>query len=87
MRAEQQGPSALAMDNYAQNQASSLLEETQRIMRQAEETGENPDEKLREVVERAVREGMAWGGSGDGPDAGQGTVDGLIEEVKRRRED
>lgn len=83
------GPSALAIDNYAQDQASSLLQETQRIMREAEQTGENPDEKLREVVERAVREGMAWGGENgaDGAADGQGTVDGLIEEVKRRRED
>jgi len=55
--------------------------ETQRIMEEAERTGENPDEKLREVVERAIREGMAWGGNGNE------AVEGIVEQVKRRREE
>lgn len=73
--------SALAVDNYAQEQASSLMVEAQRIMEEAERTGEDPDAKLREVVERAIRQGMAWGGGG------QEAVEGLVEQVKRRREE
>ena len=49
------------MDQFANLQTSVLLEETQRIMQEAEEKGEEPDERLREVVERAVREGLVWG--------------------------
>jgi hypothetical protein len=69
------------VDNYAEEQASTLMLETQRIMEEAERTGENPDEKLREVVERAIREGMAWGGNGNE------AVEGIVEQVKRRREE
>ena len=45
-------------------------------------TGENPDEKLREVVERAVRDGLSWTGAGEGE-----VVEGLTEDIKRRREE
>jgi hypothetical protein len=75
-------PSALAMDTYASQQTSTLLQETQRIMQEAEVTGENPDEKLREVVERAVRDGLSWTGSTEGE-----VVEGLTEDIKRRREE
>lgn len=77
----QGAPSALAVDNYAQEQASTLMAETQLIMEEAERTGENPDEKLREVVERAIRGGVALGGNGEE------AVGGLVEQVKRRREE
>jgi len=70
------------MDNFASQQTSSLLQETQRIMQEAEVTGENPDEKLREVVERAVRDGLSWTGAGEGE-----VVEGLTEDIKRRREE
>lgn len=51
-------------------------------MQEAEATGENPDEKLREVVERAVRDGLTWTGSGEGE-----IIEGLTEDIKRRREE
>jgi len=70
------------VDNYASQQTSTLLQETQRIMQEAEATGENPDEKLREVVERAVRDGLTWTGSGEGE-----IIEGLTEDIKRRREE
>lgn len=58
-----------------------LMLETQRIMEEAERTGESPDEKLREVLERAIRGGMALGGTE------AEAVDGLVDQVKRRRQE
>jgi hypothetical protein len=78
--------STLAVDSFTSQQTSNLLAETQRIMLESEQSGANPDERLREVVERAVREGFNFGGAlGDGADASaqQGGVDG--EGVKRSR--
>ena len=60
---EEEGPiSALAVENYTSTQTTNLLEETKRIMEQSERDGTDPDERLREVVERAVREGFNFGG-------------------------
>ncbi len=39
-----------------------LLSETQRIMEESQRDGTNPDERLREVVERSVRDGIEFGG-------------------------
>jgi hypothetical protein len=55
-------------------------------MEEAERTGEDPDEKLRQVVERAVRQGIAWGG-GDDSHGAETAVEGIVDEVKRRREE
>ncbi|TYJ57199.1 hypothetical protein B9479_002114 [Cryptococcus floricola] len=53
--------SQLALDNFTATQTSALMEEAQRIMEQCAAEGVEPDERLREVVERAVRDGMAFG--------------------------
>lgn len=61
-------------------------------MEEAERDGTNPDERLREVVERAVRQGFSFGGqlgdaagSGTGVGSGQTPADGQVE-TKRTRE-
>lgn len=75
-------PSTLAVDTFTSQQTTDLLAETQRIMLEAEQSGENPDEKLREVVERAVREGFDFGGR-LGESAGS-TQEGADEEERKR---
>ena len=82
-----EGPiSALAVENYTSTQTTNLLEETKRIMEESERDGTDPDERLREVVERAVREGFNFGGV-------LGGVAGVAESIevdggaKRSRED
>lgn len=84
---EEEGPiSALAVENYTSTQTTNLLEETKRIMEESERDGTDPDERLREVVERAVREGFNFGGV-------LGGVAGVAESIevdgggKRSRED
>ena len=72
--------SELAVDQYANRQTSSLLHETQRIMEESERDGVEPDERLREVVERAVRDGFSYGGR-----IGDAGVDVDGEETKRTR--
>ena len=74
--------SELAVDQYANQQTSSLLHETQRIMEESERDGVDPDERLREVVERAVRDGFSYGGRIGEGDA---VVDVDGEEAKRTR--
>lgn len=68
-----QGVSSQAVDAFASQQTQELLARTQAIMEQAEKDGTNPDERLREVVERAVREGFQFGAAnnegGDQPGA------------------
>ena len=80
----------MALENYTNEQASALMEETRRIMEEAEATGEDPEDKLREVVERAVREGIVWGGAAPALEEGQDAQDGEgareESEAKRRRE-
>lgn len=39
------------------------MDEAQRIMAEAQRTGEDPDGRLREVVEEAVRRGLVLGQS------------------------
>jgi hypothetical protein len=65
------------------------MEETRRIMEESERDGTNPDERLREVVERAVRDGYAFGGQvGDevsGHVNGNGAGSPTEDERKRSR--
>lgn len=68
-----EGPSQHAVDTFASQQTSNLMEEARAIIEQAERDGVDPDERLREVVQRAVREGFQYGGDlGEvsAPDAG-----------------
>ncbi|WVR05281.1 hypothetical protein IAU60_002293 [Kwoniella sp. DSM 27419] len=53
--------SQLALDNFTSEQSSALMVEAQRIMAECAETGEDPDERLRAVVEAAVAQGLAFG--------------------------
>jgi hypothetical protein len=59
------------------------LEETKRIMEESERDGTDPDDRLREVVERAVREGFNFGGQLGDAVAGETGED---EERKRARD-
>ncbi|KAL1409711.1 hypothetical protein Q8F55_003707 [Vanrija albida] len=54
--------SQYAVDQYASRQTDDLLAETQRIMEESERDGVDPEERLREVVGRAVRQGFNFGG-------------------------
>lgn len=80
------GPSALDVDAFTSTQTSSLLEESRRIMLQSQVDGVDPEERLREVVERAVREGLSYGQMGSrGPEGEDAQADG--DEKKRTRMD
>jgi len=84
---EEEGPiSALAVDNYTSTQTTNLLEETKRIMEESERDGTDPDERLREVVERAVREGFNFGGALGGVAEIAESIE-VDEGRKRTRED
>ncbi|KAK4688657.1 hypothetical protein P7C73_g1461, partial [Tremellales sp. Uapishka_1] len=74
--------SELAVDNYASEQTAALLQQTKEIMEAAERDGVSPDAQLRQVVERAVRDGLTFGGELGGQDQGGGE-----EEHKRSRVD
>ena len=50
-----------ALESYTSTQTSALMEESQRIIAQAEAEGVDPDDRLREMVERAVRQGVSFG--------------------------
>jgi hypothetical protein len=85
----EEGPiSALAVETYTSHQTTNLLEETKRIMEASERDGTDPDEQLREVVERAVREGFNFGGALGGVAAAASgvEVDGEDEGRKRARD-
>ncbi|ORY33797.1 ankyrin repeat-containing domain protein [Naematelia encephala] len=71
-----------ALDALASSRANTLLQESQRIMEQAQRTGIDPDDQLRQLVERAVREGILVGGEiRDRADE----ITGAEEERKRSR--
>lgn len=76
--------SQLALDNYTSTQTVALLQEAQRIMEECARDGVEPDERLREVVERAVRDGLAFG-----REAGEDEVPAPAggDQQKRARED
>lgn len=68
-----------AMETYTSRQTNDLLAQAQEIMAQAERDGVDPDERLREVVGQAIRDGFAFGANSQ---AEEGPVDG---EHKRTR--
>lgn len=76
--------SQLALDNYTSTQTVALLQEAQRIMEECARDGVEPDERLREVVERAVRDGLAFGREA-GEDEAPAPAGG--DQQKRARED
>ncbi|OCF45446.1 ankyrin repeat-containing protein [Kwoniella heveanensis CBS 569] len=79
--------SQLALDNFTSSQSSALMEEAQRIMEECARTGEDPDERLREVVERAVGAGLAFGRGAvqQEEEGGEGVIEG--DDSKRAREE
>ncbi|KAK8869828.1 hypothetical protein IAR55_000396 [Kwoniella newhampshirensis] len=80
--------SQLALDNYTNEQTSNLLQEAQEILEQCTRDGTDPDERLREVVERAVKDGLAFGRNTAGEIEvlpGNGAAGGVEE--KRAREE
>ncbi|WVQ78100.1 hypothetical protein IAT38_000181 [Cryptococcus sp. DSM 104549] len=79
-----EGLSQLAMENYTSEQTAALMAEAQRIMEQCAADGTEPDERLRELVERAVASGLQFGREAGEAEAA-GAVDG--EERKRVREE
>ncbi|WVF72126.1 hypothetical protein IAT40_006938 [Kwoniella sp. CBS 6097] len=78
--------SELALDNFTSEQSSALMEEAQRIMEECARTGEDPDERLRVVVERAVGAGLAFGRGAAEEQGGEGDVS-LGDDTKRAREE
>ncbi|KIR96866.1 ankyrin repeat-containing protein [Cryptococcus deuterogattii 2001/935-1] len=76
--------SQLALDNYTATQTAALLQEAQRIMEECARDGVEPDERLREVVERAVRDGLAFGREAGEDEAPAPAED---DQQKRARED
>lgn len=78
--------SALAVENYTSTQTANLIAQSQAIMAEAERTGEDPDERLREVVQQAVRDGFTFGGGLGGQNGGtEQDGDGSIDGEKRAR--
>ncbi|KAK6902916.1 hypothetical protein I204_07140 [Kwoniella mangroviensis CBS 8886] len=80
------GISQLALENFTSEQSDQLMQEAQRIMEQCAETGEDPDEKLRELVEGIVKSGLDFAKNAKSQvEGGDGEVDG--EGSKRVREE
>lgn len=77
--------SQLALDNYTSTQTVALLQEAQRIMEECARDGVEPDERLREVVERAVRDGLAFGREAAEDEEAPAPAGG--DQQKRARED
>lgn len=70
---EGEGVNQLAVDEFAARQTADLMAQSQSIIAEAQRTGTNPDDLLRDLVQRAVREGFSFGGdigdmAGSGPD-------------------
>ncbi|TFY60682.1 hypothetical protein EVJ58_g4986 [Rhodofomes roseus] len=85
-------PSLTQPSQHAQNLASehltsSLIQSVQGVMQRAEAEGRDPDEELRQVVERTVLEGMVtgYGMSTLGGQRREDTEDGPTEGPKRTR--
>ncbi|KAI0649256.1 ankyrin [Trametes meyenii] len=80
-------PSQHAQNAASENLTSSLLQSVQDVMQRAEAEGrEASDDELRQIVGRAVIEGMVTG-YGMGSEAGQGREDRNGDDVKRPRTD
>jgi hypothetical protein len=73
----------LAIDRIAGQQTDDLLADARAIMEQAERDGVDPDERLREILQRAVREGFRVGGN-IGAGAGGGS-DANLESPNAKR--
>ncbi|WVQ70104.1 uncharacterized protein L199_008329 [Kwoniella botswanensis] len=80
------GISQLALENFTSEQSEQLMQEAQRIMEHCAETGEDPDEKLRELVEGMVKSGLDFAKNAKSQVEG-GDVDGDGEGSKRVREE
>ncbi|WWD01415.1 hypothetical protein V866_008359 [Kwoniella sp. B9012] len=78
--------SQLALENFTSEQSEQLMSEAQRIMEQCAETGEDPDERLRELVEGIVKSGLDFAKNAKSQVEG-GDVDGDGEGSKRVREE
>ncbi|KAI0671613.1 ankyrin [Trametes maxima] len=80
-------PSQHAQNVASENLTSSLLQSVQDVMQRAEAEGrEASDDELRQIVGRAVIEGMVTG-YGMGTEGGQGREDRSGEDTKRPRTD
>lgn len=78
-------PSQHAQNVASENLTSSLLQDVQDVMQRAEAEGrEASDEELRQIVSRAVIEGMVTG-YGMSAESGQGREDRDGDEAKRPR--
>ncbi|KAI0734186.1 ankyrin [Fomitopsis betulina] len=88
-QASAQQPSQHAQNIASEHLTSSLIESVQDVMRRAEAEGRDPDEELRQVVERTVLQGMVTGHgmSTLGGERRDATEDGPTEGPKRSRTD
>ncbi|WRT67123.1 uncharacterized protein IL334_004089 [Kwoniella shivajii] len=78
--------SQLALENFTSTQSDALMIEAQKIMEQCAITGEDPDEKLRQVVEKAIKDGLSFAqASGAGGTVSNGQADGVINDEGNKR--
>ncbi|WWC90048.1 uncharacterized protein L201_004980 [Kwoniella dendrophila CBS 6074] len=52
------GISSLALENFTEEQSNYLMAESEKIMKECHEKGEQPDEKLQELVENIIKNGL-----------------------------
>ncbi|WVW83111.1 hypothetical protein I302_105129 [Kwoniella bestiolae CBS 10118] len=78
--------SQLALENFTSSQSEQLMAQAQRIMAECAERGEDPDEKLRELVEGVVKSGLDFARAAQDQVEGA-EVDGEGDGGKRVREE
>ncbi|WWC69474.1 uncharacterized protein I206_103415 [Kwoniella pini CBS 10737] len=57
----EEGINQLALENFTTEQSDLLMIEAEKIMKECQETGEEPDERLKELVEGIVKNGLNFG--------------------------
>lgn len=78
--------SQLAIDTFTNDQTNALMEDARRVMEQAERDGTDPEEALKELVQKAVEQGLSFAGdAGAAAGSGAGAEDGSAG--KRLREE
>ncbi|WWC61138.1 uncharacterized protein I303_103717 [Kwoniella dejecticola CBS 10117] len=93
---EGEGINQMALENFTTEQSEYMMREAEKIMRACAETGEEPDEKLKELVEGIVKDGLNFGreaqeqlGATSGSAGAGGRANGVNggEDSKRIREE
>ncbi|WVO12854.1 hypothetical protein L204_100462 [Cryptococcus depauperatus] len=77
--------SQFALDNYTTTQSAALMEEAQKIMEQCAQEGVEPDDRLREVLERAIQDGQLV--FGQRPESEEVEGSNVVDANKKLREE